>query len=311
MVKQRKTPQNRTGKPRSFLLAILCGLGRSILWLARWIFRHARKNPLMASGFFLFLVGFCFVTFNALFYQSVSHHAVFIETRPLNGQVKAETKSTSSLKTTVENNPPSDAPSPPPTVQNPQQPQAVSADVADRLPENLLDAQKKLAALGFYDGPLDGLDGPKTRNAIARFQESANHNINHGTPQKTQDDIASLISGAMPQENTLDSVTTQSLANRQPPLASQESEPETEVKKDAASSRSTTNDGHFKADIADIMRVQAALRAFGDDQVAVTGKEDENTAEALRNFQKMFSLSVTGKINQEVIDKMKDIGLIG
>lgn len=313
MVKRQNTPRNRAGKQRSFLLTILSGLGYFIRWLIEWIYRQARKNPLMASGFFLFFLGFSFVSFNALFYQSANHRAVFIQTRPFDNQKQIVTSPTDTSQSTVEQNGKTVISTLSPSVaQNLTSSQPENSRENNQLPENLLETQKKLAALGFYDGPLDGRDGPKTRNAIIRWRESVNNNTNQSSAlAKTQDDIASLISDTAPTEETLDTVTTQSLNNQKPVLNDEKNLESPLAKKDPPSNQSNPDDGHFSASIADIMRVQAALRAFGDNNVAVSGKEDENTAEALKNFQKMFSLTVTGKINQEVIDKMKDIGLIG
>ena len=328
MASQRKTSRTRAGKQRSLFLAILAGLGHLLHLFAGWVYRHARKNPLMACGFFLFLVGFGFVTFNALFYQSASHHAVFIQTRPL-AQVasapsvqitsnKADHAQEGTVSATSSSNSPTSQMQPSPTAKG------------TTLPDNLLDAQKMLAAMGLYDGPLDGLDGPKTRNAIALWRQNSKE---AGNPNraKQQDDIASLISGALPKSGNVDQVTTQSLSTTRQAVANgqniaavkETTGNQTKTGADngdvkilqatpavAAPSQATNANG-FKAGTADIMRVQAGLRAFGDDHVVVTGTEDENTAEALRNFQKMFSLTITGKINQEVIDKMKDIGLIG
>ncbi|MBH9974106.1 peptidoglycan-binding protein [Bartonella sp. B10834H15] len=186
--------------------------------------------------------------------------------------------------------------------------------------------------MGLYDGPIDGLDGPKTRSAITLWQQKTAQAGGQSGTLKQQDDIASLISGSLATAGNVDKVTTQSLNNEHRALTNEKPAPANqqpankiatnanemrvmsaapqEISK-AAPSQRLENQGGFKADTADIMRVQAGLRAFGDDHVVVTGTEDENTAEALKNFQKMFSLTVTGKINQEVIDKMKDIGLIG
>lgn len=191
------------------------------------------------------------------------------------------------------------------------------------LADNLLDAQKKLTALGLYNGPLDGLDGPKTRNAIAAWKQGGKKipsdkraSTTNGA-HETHDDIASLIASQSPKPSAeprealdhtkVDSVTTQSLSTEKATAAPETTAPAAP----AAKQSSSVNDKNFKPETAEIMRVQAGLRSFGNNQVNVTGTEDDNTAEALRQFQKMFSLSVTGKINREVIDKMKEIGLFG
>ncbi|WP_297322315.1 peptidoglycan-binding domain-containing protein [uncultured Bartonella sp.] len=307
MVKQRKTPRNRTGKQRSFLQVIFYGLGRFIRWFAGWLYRYARKNPLLAGGFFLFFVGFGFVTFNALFFQRASHHAVFIQTRPLDGHSSPLASSSSMSLPDIGQHMPSSSS----VVGKSNELPVTGQQKTAVLPDNLLEVQKKLASSGFYDGPLDGLDGPKTRSAIARWRESANNIGNHDKLTETQDDIAALISGEMAQKDALDGVTTQALTNSPTDDERERNSAAVAATNGASSDQAGAHQDHFKAGTADIMRVQAALRSFGDDHVIVTGKEDENTAESLRNFQKMFSLPVTGKINQEVIDKMKDIGLIG
>lgn len=310
MVRQRKTPRTRTVKQRSFILTIFAGLGHLLQLFAGWIFRHARKNPLMACGFFLFLIGFSFVTFNALFYQSASNHAVFIETRPFASHPLADSNNTDLAKPDLQSNAVTFSTTTSSPAKQPVVTQKEAAVSGNTLPDNLLDVQKKLAALGLYDGPLDGLDGPKTRNAIALWHQKVDPAHASNQQMKPQDDIASLISGAMPKNGTVDRVTTQSLNNQHSPINNAATEaPKIQI--ETTTQQSAKDDNNFKADAADIMHVQAALRAFGDDTVVVTGKEDDNTAEALKKFQKMFSLTVTGKVNQEVIDKMKDIGLIG
>ena len=317
MVRLRKTPRNQTAKRHSLLLSILAGLGHLLRLFAGWIFRHARKNPLMACGFFLFVVGFCFVTFNALFYQSASHRTVFIQTRPLVNQNTNATIQNAPEKAVQSSNTTPDAIVASSSIQSNIAPNA-DKTLPDNNPENLLDIQKKLAAMGLYDGPLDGLDGPKTRNAIALWRQNSKPVSGQGESQKQHDDIASLISGALSKNDNVDHVTTQSLSDPKTsvPSAPKANDvvtgmtiPQTDASNGEEKHDSVAN--NFKPNTADVMRVQAGLRAFGDDHVVVTGTEDENTAEALRNFQKMFSLTVTGKINQEVIDKMKDIGLIG
>ncbi len=317
MVRLRKTPRNQTAKRHSLLISILAGLGHLLRLFAGWTFRHARKNPLMACGFFLFVVGFCFVTFNALFYQSASHRTVFIQTRPLVIQNTNATIQNVPQKAAQSSNTTPDTIAASSSTQSNVAPNA-DKTLPDNNPENLLDIQKKLAAMGLYDGPLDGLDGPKTRNAIALWRQNSKPVTGQGESQKQHDDIASLISGALSKNDNVDHVTTQSLSDpkisapstpKANDAVTDKTIPQTNASNGEAKHDSVAN--NFKANTADVMRVQAGLRAFGDDHVVVTGTEDDNTAEALKNFQKMFSLTVTGKINQEVIDKMKDIGLIG
>jgi peptidoglycan hydrolase-like protein with peptidoglycan-binding domain len=54
-----------------------------------------------------------------------------------------------------------------------EQTKAADAAVPKPTRETILTAQKLLAALGYEPGPLDGLDGPKTRGAVRRYQADA------------------------------------------------------------------------------------------------------------------------------------------
>jgi hypothetical protein len=47
------------------------------------------------------------------------------------------------------------------------------ADVASRRPDLVADIQKELTRRGFYDGPADGVLGPKTDLAIREFEQAA------------------------------------------------------------------------------------------------------------------------------------------
>lgn len=61
---------------------------------------------------------------------------------------------------------------------------------------------------------------------------------------------------------------------------------------------------------AQIMRIQTALRNFGNTHLVVNGISDDNTKKAILAFQKMFSLKETGIITPELINKMREIGLL-
>lgn len=292
MVKKRKTSKNKNSKRRSILRIILSAIGRFIGWLLRLVFRNALKNPLLAIGYFIFIVSFGFVGYNAIFAQTSSHKSVFIQTRPslLND---AQRKSDNSLPNSTSGQlagnqlPPIRQ-----TAVVSQQMQATS------LPETLADTQKELTRLGLYDGAIDGLDGPKTQNAIATWKNK--YGVKQQNQQTTEisDDIATVILRNKP--NAVDTITTRAV-NLNVPSANSVN----------AVNEVTASASKVTFDAADIMRVQAALRSFGNVDVVVTGVEDDKTSYALSQFQKMFSLPVTGKIDQDVLVKMREIGLIG
>ncbi|WP_308765661.1 peptidoglycan-binding protein [Bartonella raoultii] len=145
------------------------------------------------------------------------------------------------------------------------------------LSENVLRTQKKLAKLGLYNGPLDGLEGPKTRHAIALWKQK---NI---LSNSANDEIALLIK-----------------------RSEMEMENEKTQKKDLPYLNTTV----LKLSVADIIRVQKALRIFGNQEVEATGIEDQKTVDALKQFQKTFHLPITGQIDNTILMKMHEIGLL-
>jgi len=58
-----------------------------------------------------------------------------------------------------------------------------------------------------------------------------------------------------------------------------------------------------------VKRVQAGLRAFGHDGIQVDGVMGKNTQDAIREFQSLFGLKVTGEADQGLLAKMQEIGL--
>jgi peptidoglycan hydrolase-like protein with peptidoglycan-binding domain len=59
-----------------------------------------------------------------------------------------------------------------------------------------------------------------------------------------------------------------------------------------------------------IARVQAGLKEFGNEAIEVDGVMGARTSAAIREFQSLFGLKVTGEADQAVYAKMKEIGLI-
>ncbi|MBB4076706.1 hypothetical protein GGR08_001012 [Bartonella fuyuanensis] len=147
---------------------------------------------------------------------------------------------------------------------------------------SILEKQKELAKLGFYDGPLDGLEGPRTRRAIALWkQQTAQKMQNNVFSNPTTDEIAILIQQS---EIEMANKTTRNITHSKKSI--------------------------LKPSVEDIRQVQKALHIFGNEEVIITGIEDQKTIEALKQFQKMFELPVTGKINHTILMKMREIGLL-
>lgn len=278
MATKRKTSRKKTVKQRkyrnSIVITLLLIIFYFIFWSTKNLYFYTRKNTLFFVGSLLFIISFLFVSFNALFsqktHQNILTQMKFSSTQSIgksSNLSERETKSQELSRVTSLHSPSHHH------TNSPFSPQS----------ESMIEKQKKLAELGLYDGPLDGLDGPKMRRAIALWKQQAT--------QKKQNDI-------------LSNPTTDEIA-----ILIKQSEIEIE---NNTTTKNITNskESVLNLSVEDILQVQKALHNFGHEEVLITGIEDQKTIEALKQFQKMFDLPVTGKINHTILMKMREIGLL-
>lgn len=136
--------------------------------------------------------------------------------------------------------------------------------------------QAVLKELNFYDGAVDGLAGPNTARAIEEYRRKM------GLAVTGQIDADLLEMLGTPS-------TTAGIAPTPAPRESALSP--TDVPEDM------------------VVRIQAGLKAFGNDDMEIDGVIGSRTQAALREFQSLFGLPETGKPDQAVYAKMKEIGL--
>ena len=293
------------------------------------------RNPVLTGGATAFLVVMSFVSANALWYQPEAHKAVFFSTRPdfvfkptpravLPGTAAASDNAPKSTET---------ASAEPANNETAQSLEAaslsadrlnMSASVDDMLPALAPNAdleiarlQQRLSTLGIYKGPVDGFTGPQTREAVERWralqqklgvQEAnipAQLQADAQNSAPAQDDVAKVIEVAVPTPRPQPAVLkTETVSKPKPALASYE---KPAPKKQVAATPAVQS---VKVSSQDIIRVQAGLKAFGNDTVPVNGQPGKTTQEAVREFQKLFSMPVTGEIDATLITKMREIGLI-
>ncbi len=292
------------------------------------------RNPVLTGGATAFLVVMSFVSANALWYQPEAHNAVFFRTRP-DFVFKPTPREVLPGTAAVSDN----APKPAETAKSetaPTQETAslatdrlnMSASVDDMLPALAPNAdleiarlQQRLSTLGIYKGPVDGFTGPQTREAVERWRAlqqklgvqeanipaqllagAQNSNLDRSP---AQDDVAKAIEVAVPSPRPQPAVLkSETVSKPKPDLASYEKP----VAKKQVAATPAIQSG--KVSSQDIIRVQAGLKAFGNDTVPVNGQPGKSTQEAVREFQKLFSLPVTGEIDGTLIAKMREIGLI-
>jgi peptidoglycan hydrolase-like protein with peptidoglycan-binding domain len=237
------------------------------------------QNPVLVGGSTAFLVTLFYVSANALWYQPFPHRTAFFATRAIQGF-------------------PAAAPAEPETTINiDRTPQAaVSAPAQAPLPTDpvLQQVQGALKALGFYTGAVDGLSGPATRAAIEAYQ------------RKVGLGVSGNVDGALLRQLGLD---------RRAPAA-----PTPASRTGQAGHADTT--GAIKpmaqpaapappqlSASARIVKIQAGLRAFGNDDIQLDGVVGARTKAAIREFQALFGLPETGEPDEAVYAKMRQIGL--
>jgi len=147
--------------------------------------------------------------------------------------------------------------------------------------QQIRDVQRGLQMAGLYKGPTDGVWNSLTENALLVFQARYN----------------------LPITGQLDSATVSALhvnipAQRRPSVTS----PQAVVQGSAGSSQPES----FVLVITakDIGAVQQALQARGIYRGPITGRLDQATRTALRDFQRLNKLVASGEVDQATIDRL-------
>jgi peptidoglycan hydrolase-like protein with peptidoglycan-binding domain len=215
------------------------------------------RNPLIVGGSTAFLVAFFFVSANAVWYQPHGHTSAFFVTRPAGGPAPAAKPAKSGQKVRTVAPQPSDP--------------VVAA------------VQKRLAALDYYTGAVDGVPGPQTRQAIENYQASTGLAISGRIDDALLDQLALRRGKPRPQARAVDT------------------QPDGGV--------STEKTGDIGAPESLVVKIQAGLKAFGHEEIEIDGVVGLQTSSAIREFQALFGLPKTGKADQELLAKMQEIGL--
>lgn len=155
---------------------------------------------------------------------------------------------------------------------------AVARPVADPV---VLQVQDLLADMSLYTGSIDGISGPQTRKAVEDYQRLSGL------------EVSGRIDGRL-----LDDLRAQNAPAERPPAPQPRPSPEKVAAVEPASFAT-----------ADIERVQAGLRAFGRGDIEIDGVMGSRTKSAIREFQGLFGLPVTGEPDGQLMAKMREIGL--
>jgi peptidoglycan hydrolase-like protein with peptidoglycan-binding domain len=234
------------------------------------------ENPSVAGASAAFAVVMFFVSSNALFYQPFQHKDALFSTRSMESYIAPELpKPQASLKSTGSKS------------ENFKIARdGVQPKTSKKVDPSLADIQTALAKMNLYAGTVDGLPGPKTREAIQKFQQEAG--------LQPTGEIDPLL---------IDAIRTASIPTAKVPAPASKKKLTLTQEPAAEPSSSGMTD-------ADVVKIQAGLKSFGNDDIGIDGKIGAKTREAVREFQTLFQLAVTGEPNREVFDKLREIGLI-
>lgn len=292
--------------------------------LSATVAHHLRKPSNIAWT--LGIVGAVGIVFsNALFYQTNAHPSAFFETRTgaTNHSLKADEITLPVNSVAIDKNTNAEqksvtrivfdpnADTVPMPVARPVSNQA-TLDAVEKVEmqlavrqtseneNSLQELQALLAKLGFYDGAVDGLDGPKTKSAIEAYKA----NVGLRGIELTHEQLITstknnlIVTAAIPKSRpdpVAQNANVSSVDGNEVKTAAYT--PPSPVAVAAQPSRT-------------ILKVQAGLKAFGNENISIDGVSGEQTTQAIQEFQALFKLPVTGKIDANLIAKMTAVGLI-
>ena len=130
-------------------------------------------------------------------------------------------------------------------------------------------AQQQLKDSGYYNGSVDGIDGPATRAAIRKYQADKNLTVNGRLDRETRSKLG-----------VSNGTATTGEANRSA------AEPQT---------------GQPVANSASISAAQRSLQKKGFYKGNIDGNMGPETQAAIREYQKNSNLTVTGKLDQATL----------
>lgn len=126
--------------------------------------------------------------------------------------------------------------------------------------------QRELSVRGFYNGAVDGVQGPRTEQAIRDFQKGKSQNT-----LEPSDELLNLI-------------------KRSP------------VKSDITGSITTASDGEKKS--LRILSLQRALAQLGYGPVRMSGTFTPDTKDAIERFERDWMMPVTGLMSDNLFTKL-------
>jgi peptidoglycan hydrolase-like protein with peptidoglycan-binding domain len=271
------------------------------------------SHPRLIGGVVAFGVVFSFVAANALWYQPRHHPAPLLATRMF------ENRSVRTAKAKAE----SDAPAEEPGVttyriERQADKPAVDSQAKPAASPLVRQVQQALAGRGLYDGPADGVTGPKTTSAILFFEETEGMEQD-GEPSaallariRARDNAVAVI----PDERPSPDITASTSKSETRPAVSSHTDDVADMiraaEPDTATSIKPTPVKAVPGEVSSetVMQIQKALAGFAYADIKIDGVPGEATRTAIRAFEKSYNMPVTGVPSIRVLKKLKSIGAL-
>lgn len=256
-------------------------------------------RPALVGGTTAFLVATAFISANALWYQPYQHTGAFFTTRALI-QREPAAEPRRQPRPAAARFDGGAAPAP--------QAAAPAPEATSSLPAGdpqVARVQQVLKKLELYDGAVDGLSGPQTAGAVEHYQRLVGQ-----APTGRVDDALLLqlgiaapvqAAGTEAAPNAVGKPVLEKVAVTIPASVP--------LPRDRPASGGETGKPGEAAPDPTIVRIQAGLKAFGNDGIELDGVVGARTRSAIKEFQSLFGLKVTGEPDAAVYAKMREIGL--
>lgn len=295
----------------------------AIAFLGHWIGRGlvlAFRHPLNSGMALLLGTGIGIGAINAMYLQTARHPApLFMETASVAQPAVEAAPIVQSQPIPMPLQRPVELTVTPEALASSPAPVSIPETVGNK---DVAQLQARLTQLGFFAGKIDGYYGPKTADAIRRFETQAGL-----TPKGavTVDVIAAANAYVgkasqllASQSSTAQSTPTPSAAPR--PLLSFENDPIGRIAAGASEADQivstpasetvspTTRAKPANADPELVRMVQTGLSRLGFLHAEISGTFDAETARAIREFENYNNFSVTGELTADLVDVLMAAG---
>lgn len=215
--------------------------------------RALGRNPIDAIGLFVLLIAAGAILINALYRQPGPHPAPIFSIKP---RPVASEPAGGVVPATPRARPESIVPAKPEAAARPR------ADI-------ITDIQHELSRRGLYDGPVDGMVGPKTDSAIRDFETSAKLKV---TGEPSEEVLRAIMRAPLK--------TAAPRPARPDPIAELIAPPQR------------------------VIAVQRALNDYGYGPVKITGSFGAETVSSIQKFERDRKLPVTGQISPRLLREL-------